>query len=524
MIRHVWDRFGDAAPGKLFGDWAFAAWDPGSRTLFLARDHCGNTALYYHASRDVFAFASSRRALLGLTPGIAELDELLLAKVLVSWPPRADDRTMHAPIKRLLPAHWLTVTSQGLELRPYWRLEDTPELRLSTRADYVEAFCQVFDRAVLDCLSGEGPTASTLSGGLDSGAVTITAARLLGERGQRLAAFTSVPLFDVTTDSPQRFGNELPFARATAAAAANIDLHAVDSAGASPVIALREMLDATLTPQHSAANLYWISALCRSVSAAGCRTLLTGQMGNAGMSWGGDVSSQPLAFQVRRLGVAGWLRRAVRRRCPPNPITTATLRRTRQRQLDASAIRSDFARRINLLELWLDEPAEPVPHAAPFRRRRILQQNLAGLGAFYAEAGTAAGLTIRDPSNDPRLLQFALSVPDRIFIDPATGLNRWLIRVAMKGRLPDAVRLNRRRGRQAADIVPRLRAAAGDMEEALSALAGGPAAAYVDVPRLRAAWDRVRTDDSAESAVLAMNLLMRGVMAGLFVNGFGTRW
>jgi asparagine synthase (glutamine-hydrolysing) len=138
--------------------------------------------------------------------------------------------------------------------------------------------------------------------------------------------------------------------------------------------------------------------------------------------------------------------------------------------------------------------------------------------------GAAAGLEIRDPTADARVLSFCCSVPDTVFMDPQTGLDRWLIREAMKRRLPDSVRLNRRRGRQAADLVPRLRQSAAEVESALAEVESGPAAEYVSVPAMRAAWHRVRTEDTPEAFQLAVTVLTRGIMAGFFVNGFGRKW
>jgi len=144
-------------------------------------------------------------------------------------------------------------------------------------------------------------------------------------------------------------------------------------------------------------------------------------------------------------------------------------------------------------------------------------------GAVHAELGAAAGLEIRDPTADARVQSFCFSVPETVFIDPATGLDRWLIREAMKGRLPDVVRLNRRTGLQAGDLVPRLRHSADEVEGALSEISSGPGAGYVDVSRMRSVWDRIggaTGEDTPESFRLAVSVLTRGIMAGLFVNRF----
>ena len=114
---------------------------------------------------------------------------------------------------------------------------------------------------------------------------------------------------------------------------------------------------------------------------------------------------------------------------------------------------------------------------------------------------------------------FTFSIPDEVFIDPASGLDRWIVRQAMKDRLPEVVRLNRRRGRQAADLVPRLRVSAEEVNAALHELALGPAAEYVDVPYMREVWQMVQTRSTPEAFTKSV-VLTRGIMAGLWVNGF----
>lgn len=162
----------------------------------------------------------------------------------------------------------------------------------------------------------------------------------------------------------------------------------------------------------------------------------------------------------------------------------------------------------------------PKPRS-PFERRcRLIRPEGSFVGGIWAEVGAAFGLEVRDPTADARVLTFIFSVPDRIFIDPETGLDRWLIREAMKERLPDEVRLNRRRGRQAGDRVPRLRACAEEVETALVELAAGPAAEYVNVPYMREVWRMIETEDSPEAFRKSATILTRGIMAGLWVNGF----
>ncbi|MBI5301188.1 MAG: asparagine synthetase B [Chloroflexi bacterium] len=524
LILHAYRKWGESCVTRIYGDWSFAAWHPAERKLFLARDHFGNTSLYYYADARVIAFASDRRALLALNLAPMELDELYLAQVLISWSAYHGERTISKTIHRLPPAHSLTFTPERLDVRQYWRLEDTPIMRLSRREDYVVAFRHVFDQAVRARLrsprmSGEG-VGVTLSGGLDSGSVTATAAQFLRAEGKRLTAFTSVPLSDPSIYVGQRFGDELAFAQATAQFAGNVDCVPITAATITPIQAIRRMLEIHGEPAHAAGNFFWLIELERAAQTQGCRVLLTGQMGNAGISWTGNVFSQPLALQLQNLGWRKWMKETIKRAAPSSWLIEWQRRRTPANWYRGSAIHPDFARRLGLFEQRLNDPGERLPRDPRAMRFQILQPGRSFGGALHAEMGAAHGLEIRDPTADARVLAFTLSVPDDIFMDAQTGLDRWLIRAAMQGRLPDEVRLNRRRGRQAGDLVPRLRACGSEVETALDELARGPASEYVDVPYMRQVWQMIQTQGTPQAFSKTVTVLTRGIMAGLFVNQF----
>lgn len=529
IIRRAYKRWGPDCAGRIYGDWSFAAWHPAERKLFLARDHFGNTALYYYADQHLFAFASDRRALLDLNLTPVTLDELYLAHILTSWPVSDGESTIHTAIKRLPPAHTLAVTCDRMESSQYWFLENTPELHLPRREDYVEAFRTVIDEAVQARLrypqgysAGGGhcsPVASTLSGGLDSSAVTATAASMLRREGMRLAAFTSVPLMNTAEYVGRRFGDEWPLAQATARYSGTVDLTPIQSAGITPMQGIRRALVIHNEPGHAAGNQYWMIDLMKTAQEKGHRVMLTGQNGNAAFSWAGSMFSLPLELQIRQLGLRRWLSGRVFRVLPTG--IHRALRNLQPDQSEAwvrhSALNPDVAHRLNLRQRRLDDP-DTWPARTALEERRWLRPGRSFIGALHAESGAAHGLDIRDPTGDARVLAFSFSVPDRIFRDPANGQGRWLIRAAMEGRLPDEVRLNSQRGRQAGDLVPRLRASTAEVNLALDEMERGPASSYLDVPFMRQVWQMVQTCDTQEAFNKAICVLTRGMAAGLFVN------
>jgi asparagine synthase (glutamine-hydrolysing) len=534
LIERAYLRWGEACVERLLGDWSFAVWDPAARRLFLARDHFGNTGLYYHASPAAIAFASGRKALLALDPHLSEVDDLFVAQVLLAWPVYHGERTAHARLRRLPPAHTLAATPRGTTTRLYWRMQDAPLLPLRSLDEAAEGLRAVFDEAVGSRLrAGESHgLALTLSGGLDSGALTATAAHLLAGTGRPLRAYTSVPVAapGVYLNGERRFGDEWPLAAATARCAAQVMGGALDHvsirAEAMGVLdGIERSLQIHDEPGHSAGNAYWMLDLLRQARQDGAKLLITGQGGNASISWTGFRGSWPRSAWGR-LQPAGqetavrWRQRLLLAlpRAWGTAVRVARARRA-ERWRDNTALNPDLARRLDVAgrssEQFALEAASLTPLGARFR---ILGPGASLLGSRAAEWSAAEGLEARDPTLDVRVLAFCLGIPDRLFMDPASGLDRMVIRAAMAGRLPDEVRLNRRRGRQAADLVVRLRREREAVEACLAELEAGPAAGYVSLPALRRSWAAVQAHDDPPALAAAITVLTRGLMAGRFVH------
>lgn len=476
----AYEKWGEESPNHLLGDWSFAVWRPEERRLFLARDHHGKTALYFAQHTGRLAFASDRRALLALAWVSRTLDELHFAQVLVQWPAFHREATHFRDVKRLLPAHTLRAGSGGAQTSRYWRLEDVPDVHLSSDAEYVDAFREVFERAVSCRLRSYRPVASFLSGGLDSGSVAVTAAKLLAAQGQRLTAFTSVPLsVDESLAGPAQFANEWPMAAATAAMAGTIDHVMVSSANLSPLEGIRRMQATHSEVLRGVSNYYWIAAIYDEARRLGIGTLLDGQIGNGTISWA---------------GAPGRSHRLIR--ALPARITQRLMYwRTHHavRHLDEpwrvlSAIRAGFAHELSLAALMAAAGFTPSSgpkldgeHAA---RMWVIRPGASILGSLSAELAATAAVETRDPTADVRVMAFALGVPSAQWTGPP---RRALLRRAMAGRLPDEVRLNMRRGLQSADVMFRLRRESAAIDGAIRRCEGSHRIThYLDVPRLKA--------------------------------------
>jgi asparagine synthase (glutamine-hydrolysing) len=519
VMINAYQKWGEDCAAHLFGDWCLASWDEGARRLFLARDHHGNTALTVHRDprTGAIAFANDARALHAIGAP-RRLNELYLAQVLVSWPAYHGPQTIDLDITRIPPAHSAIADERGMRLQQFWDPMGNVELRLGSLDDYAEGLLAVYDEAVRARCRSVGPLAVTLSGGLDSGSVAALAQRELTGRDQSLLAFTHVPLADTSGSvGAARFGDETLMSSRTAEYLGIREHQLRDSRAVSPVQGIEDSLHTLDAPAHAASNAFWIHDLLTAAVDSGASTMLTGQGGNATISWTGMRPGHTFRSRLRTKGVRGglgylqplWMQRR------------RELYRLREQRWSGSAIEPGFADRVHLSELaaaaiGVDHSRFAQRQTARDQRGSITRPGTSRVGDLWAVQSAFAGIDVRDPTTDARVIDFTFAVPDDVFIS-RSGLDRMVIRTAMAGLMPDEVRLNPDRGRQSADLVARLRTCAPDVDAALAEIESGSGGQYVSLLRMRDAWWAAQSSDDATTTHRAGSVLLRGMMAGLWL-------
>ncbi len=540
LIPWAYSRWGEDCVDHLLGDWCFALWDRKIRKLFVARDHHGNTSLYYTQGAGFIAFASNKKPLLALPEVPKKPDLIRIAQVLTSW--HGDGiRSAYEGILRLPPAHCLTVTNGNVQLRRYWYLENAPMVQLAREEDYLEAFLDHYTRAVRTRSRSITPVGVTLSGGLDSGSVSVLAARELCGKGERLSAFTSVPLTNTDPYTHKnRCGDEAPFAQATADHAGNIDITWIRSEDFSVLAGVERMLEVHDEPGHAAGNQYWICSLLETAQWRGMRVLLTGQGGNATVSWtGGMTSLLPLLWpwewghliteftrfrhrhQISRIHAI--------KRFLLKPLLFHWIA-PRQRSwrfwqpvyLNYSAIHPKFAKSIELKRLMAEgghDPCFSTKRDPRTQRYEIIRPGRMVACALWGESSGAFHMDVRDPTMDKRLMEFCLGIPDEFY--HAEGSDRAILRRGFRGLLPDKVRLNRRRGLQAADVVKRLLPEMDRIVHWLQRMERHPLAAEIlDLQKMSRVADHLRQGPTHDNTSNCGTILLRGLGVGVFLLRF----
>jgi asparagine synthase (glutamine-hydrolysing) len=168
IILAAYECWGPDCLLRFNGMWSFAIWDRRQRSLFVARDRFGVKPLYFLKDRHRFAFASELKAFLELDGFEPVADKSTIAARLAE---NFDEGVLLRGIELVQPGHWLRVTTDATQHQRWWNLTDhliTPSSNFSTQA---EEFRELIFDACRMCLRGNGIKATALSGGLDSAAL-----------------------------------------------------------------------------------------------------------------------------------------------------------------------------------------------------------------------------------------------------------------------------------------------------------------------------------------------------------------
>jgi asparagine synthase (glutamine-hydrolysing) len=164
---HAW---GEHCVAHFLGMFAFGLWDMRAQSLFMARDRFGIKPLYYSINNDRLRFASNTQALLAAGDVDTRIDAVALHHHLTLHAVVPAPRTLLNGIRKLAPAHTLTIDRQGRQhLKRFWTLEARRPPQARSETEWLEltrsALCKAVERRFG---ASDVPVGVLLSGGLDS--------------------------------------------------------------------------------------------------------------------------------------------------------------------------------------------------------------------------------------------------------------------------------------------------------------------------------------------------------------------
>lgn len=454
VILAAYKEWGQDMHWRFNGMWAFGLYDVAEKRLLLSRDRFGVKPLYYYRDGMMMMFSSEVQALHKALGPDHRLDRMVVSDTAQgSFACHGTPRTYLHNVLSLPGGYCLEVKDGKEDCREWYRLKKVQVPRsfrnqATTLRTLLDDACRLRLRS--DVLIG-----TCLSGGVDSGSITALINATKTEQLERSSNYTHRAFCAAFPGSPideSRAAQQLADTLQS-----QLDIVVIEAPS-------REELEQAMSqcdgPMHALA-FFPIWSLYRYIKQKGITVTLDGQgpdemLGGyrplrealeaaveiGSLSWFVDVyrtygdlgestqfSSKKMANETMKTFLTQHLRRIT--------FPLKRIRRLFDKQHKNGPI-TDFS------DDQFTPVREPDGLANTFDQslfRQFFQSPLPGILNQYDRCSMANGVECRMPFMDYRVVEFVFSLPSQTKV--GKGYTKRVLREAMKGLLPDAIRLNK---------------------------------------------------------------------------------
>jgi len=205
IVAAAYERWGADCFAKLIGDWALSIWNPGNRSLILAKDPIGTRHLHYSFDNNQVTWSTILDPLVRLAGKTFALNEEYIAGWFSMFP--AVDLTPCVGIHSVPPSSSVLLRPGKHIVGKYWDFDPKNKIRYRTDAEYEEHFRIVFATAVQRKLRSDRPVLAELSGGRDSSSIVCMADTIVARGTAETPRLDTLSIYD---DSEPNW-NERPY-------------------------------------------------------------------------------------------------------------------------------------------------------------------------------------------------------------------------------------------------------------------------------------------------------------------------
>ena len=532
------ERWGDETERRIIGEYCAIVVDPRAYRVRLARSPLRAPPLYHFQDRHLAAVASVPRAIFATGVDRRVNEAHVADSAVLNF---SNDTASWFENVRRVPLGTVVEVERGREPRErkVYDLLAMPKVRMKSDADYVARANELLDEGVRACLAGFSKPGATLSSGLDSPQVALSALGALPP-GQRLPTFTfhPEPGFDGRCE-PGKLADERPLVEAFAAMHPRLEPHFTTNEGYGHDHRWNELFHLMGAAPSGLCNMYVFHGLFADAARQGCDVLLLSEWGNFTFSDKGDWGfvEYLLTGRWRQLWLAlsrqpnqhrslAWrfLARIVLPLLPHSlwKAAMALFQPGRKSLMDLMQPLSADYRRASGVDRRLRE-AGILDRYQPWNRRHaqalLFKNNEAEGSEVYQAFEQMYGIAQRDPLAYRPFVEFCFGLPVEMFM--RDGTMRWLAKEMARGRMPVEQRINRLNGRWDSDWLLRIKRRRADFLAEIERLEGDERmAAMLDLPRMRAALENLpdETELDPQKYYSAEFAVPRGLLTARFVN------
>ena len=424
---------------KFNGMWALAIYDRRTEKLILSRDRFGKKPLYYFDNSQFILFASEIKALLPY-PGVGK--KLNLRKI-ADYAGRHyryvdnDEESFFQGIRQVAKSSYMVIDAGGKkEIKKYWDLSSLVTILESvSEGVLISEFLHLLEDAVRIRLRSDVPVGCMLSGGLDSGSITSLAAR----QHDRFITFSGV--------TGTGYYDESEYIKEVVAQT-GVNSHFIYPQASELLPTLKEMLAFHDEP---VCTVTWYSnyVITREIAKYQIPVILTGHGGDELLAGYWDHYHYHFS-DLRASGVGDEEERGYWERNHRRPLSEYESEKGYIERLhpDCSVEIQKYSKYLQCLapemQNYIIDPVFSDPSTSQLSRRLHLELLYETIPpSLRAEDRNMMAFSIENrlPFLDYRLVEFCFKLNNSYKI--REGLGKWLLREAMKGILPEKVRLRK---------------------------------------------------------------------------------
>lgn len=218
VVVHSYEENGPSCVNQFNGMFAFNLWDSATKKLFCARDRFGMKPFCYYKCPNMFLQASEIKALLKAPSVPKKPNESIVYDYLMTAHNDHTEDTFFAGIKRLLPAHHMFVDQNGVRVRRYWNPTKPyiTDRLVEDDQSYASKFRELLRDSVRISLPTSLPVGTYLSGGIDSTSIAYLVNEILNSTPSATTMSSEgQELFSAVYREPLEQGDERPYIEET---------------------------------------------------------------------------------------------------------------------------------------------------------------------------------------------------------------------------------------------------------------------------------------------------------------------
>ncbi len=475
LLYKMYGCFGEDFVTRLKGAFAIAVYEEDKGQLLLYTDHLAQRYLAYYCDKQRICFATVYQPLIAYLgkDNVKISDEWIAAAYTdcTADTLKLQARTVYEDIYQVEPGTYVKIDLKtGKSLRvTYWNpLHSVKNMKHMPDEEYKRRFLATFESTVAGLLRSAGETGIMLSGGLDSSTVAAFAAAGLAKEGKKLLSYTAVPA-DGYKNQSDRFHieDESEFIMAQAGMYSNLESHFINVSERNCFTDMEEYAKLYMEPVKPVLNMINVAGMEKAAAEDGCRVLLSGQNGNATISYGSILT------YIYQKSISGHFVAAYK-----EAKAFCRLRRVSGKRLlkvffkvwyeghfekfvlgNDCLIKDEYIEKYNLIKLNSKLMRERGTGLMDSRKRRkgfcFMPLVFQHMGFFSTYSSLKHGFISLDPTLTKDMIEFCMSVP--IDCNVRGGKERRMVRDYMKGYVPDIILDNHEgRGVQAADYAYRV--------------------------------------------------------------------